>query len=707
MINHLCDDEFFRFFTISQQGESKLKKKALFRFALALVTASCAVSNAAGQQPSVPKEPTNAAQIESQSGRSSSGPVQQRQAGLPPPYYDYSYGSETSSSRTLSVEQAVSLALENAASLRQAQIDEQSAGEDVKQARTALFPQFNMPLTYWGTTPSTIRRPGDPLTFSFVSSSAINESVGLMSATGTIDIAGRLTAVLHRSRALLAAAHEGALVARRNLVLATIDAYYGLVFTRQRRRLADEALALAESFVTVTEEQLKRGTVEESDVLRARSAAHSRRDELSQARLVESIAMSQLRVLTGVDYGTYIAVMRMTEHVPRVSDFLDYREDSIMARPELAQLDAQRHAALEDARAARRELRPQLTYTLNAGFDAANFKPLGRYSGGDAIITLNVPIFNFGVSKSRATQARLRARSLDVQHENAVRRLRQEFYASRAGALSALDRIGDTIEAAMAAQKNLNLLFERYRSKKASLLEVIDAESNYSATRLAYYQAIVDYHSARARLEVDPTQIFGKSTSQITQPGPKTSQSCTLTREQAPEIGGLRLGMTEAQVKQLAPGIQISSANELGLSHTELRGAAIGKLAAGSFFEGVESIALEFTDGRLSFVRVAYPLTSKWTSKDEFLSVMAPRLQIRGEWQPFYDWQNKDVRDAEDLRDLAIECGSFRLSVGIGIEGVGGDQTPHYELDDLAAAQIVKAREEERSRRQEQQKPKP
>ena len=708
MINHLCDKECFRFFTIIQQGESKLKKKALIRLAWVLVTASSAVSNAVGQQPSVLNEPTNAAQIEPQSGRSSSGPVQQRQAGLPPPYYDYSYGSETSSSRTLSVEQAVNLALENAASLRQAQFDEQSAGEDVKQARTALLPQFNMPLTYWGTTPSTVRQPGDPLTFSFASSSAINESVGLMSTTGTIDIAGRLTAVLHRSRALLAAAHAGTLAARRNLVLATIDTYYGLVLMRQRRRLADEALALAESFVTVTEDQFKHGNGEETDVLRARSAAHSRRDELSQARLAESVVMSQLRVLTGVDYGVYIAVVRLTENVPRTSDFLDYHEDVIMSRPELAQLDAQKRAALEDARAARRELRPQLTYTVNAGFDAANFKPLGRYSGGDAIVTLNVPIFNFGASKSRTTQARLRARSLDVEHENAVRGLRQEFYAARAGALSALDRISDTIEAATAAQKNLDLMFERYRVKKASLLEIIDAQSNYSATRLAYYQAIADYHSSRARLEVDPTQMFGKPAPPTVQPEIKPSLICALTAEQAPEIGGLRLGMTVTQAKQLAPGIQISSANELGVSNAELKGDAIGKLpSAGSFFDGVESIALEFTDGRLSYVRVAYPLTSKWTSKDEFLASIAPRFQIREKWMPFYDWQNKDVRDAEDLRDSAIECGGFRLSVGIGIEGVGGDQTPHYELDDMTAARIVRAREEERSRREQQQKPKP
>jgi outer membrane protein TolC len=692
------------------QGDPVMKKHRLICFSLTLIIAISAVVNSVGQQPTLVREatlPATNSATQSPAGPDRGGQLQQRPDQWPP-YYDYPYASETTSSRTLSIEQAVALALDNAASLRQAQFDELSANEDVKLARTALLPQFNMPLTYWGTTPSMVRQPGDPLTFSFVSSVAINNSTGLIRTTGTIDIAGGLRAAVHRSRALLAAAHAGTMAARRTLVLATIDAYYGLALTRQRRRLADEALSLAEGFLSVIEEQGKRGAAEETDVLRARSAARSRRDELAQAQFAESFAMSQLRILTGVDYATYIAVVRLTENVPQATDLLGYREDTIMSRPELAQLDAQKRAAIEDARAARRELFPQLSYTLNAGFDAANFKPLGRYAGGDAIVTLNVPIFNFGASKSRATQAELRGRSLDAQRENEVRQLKQEFYAARAGALSAVDRIGIAMQAATAAQQNMTLMFERYRSKKTSLLEIIDAESNYSATRLEYYQAIADYHSARARLDVDPTQMFGKQAPPAIQPESKTPPPCSLGREQAPRIAELYLGMTESQMKQLAPGIQISAANELGVSNAQLRAADIGKLAdAGSFFEGVESIALEFTDSRLSFIRVSYPVTSKWASKDEFLSLMAPKFLIRGDWKPFYDWRNKDVRDAEDLRDLAIECEGFRLSVGIGIEGVGGDQTPHYELDDLAAAQLVKGREEQRSLREEQQKPKP
>ena len=671
-----------------------MKKTALIRLSITLMVGFSTVSNSLGQQPG--------ALVSTAPTQSAAAPGQTQQPSPPLlPYYDYSYGSKTTSDRKLSVEQAVTLALDNAASLRQAQFDEESAREDVKQGRSAMLPQFNMPLTYWGTTPSQVRQPGDPLIASFVAASAINESIGWLNTTGTIDIAGKLRAELNRSRALLTAAHAGTMTARRNLVLATIDAYYNLALTRERRNLADEALALAEGFLSSLEDQQKSGAPVEVDVLRARSAARSRRDELAQAQFAESLAMSQLRVLTGVDYSVHINVPRLSAGELQVTGIPAYQEDSIMSRPELAQLDAQKHAALLDARAARRELWPQLTYTLSAGFDAANFKPLGRYSGGSALITLNIPIFNFGASKSRATQAELRAQSLDVQRNNQVLQLKQEFYAARAGALSALDRTKFAAQAAGAAQRNLSLIFDRYRSNKATLLEILDAQADYSATRLEYYQAIIDYHSARARLELDPTEMFGRPAGPVIQPETKVSAPCTLGRDQAPRLDRIYLGMTEAQIKQVVPGLQIGPANELGVSDAEVKAADILALAGSSpAFEGVESIALKFTDGRLSYVRVAYPQTNRWGGKFEFVSALTSKLSVKGEWKPFYDWRNKEVRDAEDLTDMAVECEGFRLAGGLGLEAVGGEQTPHFDLDDLTAASIVKQREDEKRRKE-------
>ena len=111
--------------------------------------------------------------------------------------------------RSLTVDEAVQLALKQANAYQQTQFDERVAAEDVKQSRTAFLPRFTVPLTYFGTTPSQVRNAGDPLIASYVSSSAINETIGLFNTAGEVDISGRLRAALRRNRNLLAAAHAG------------------------------------------------------------------------------------------------------------------------------------------------------------------------------------------------------------------------------------------------------------------------------------------------------------------------------------------------------------------------------------------------------------------------------------------------------------------------------------------------------------------
>lgn len=408
----------------------------------------------------------------------------------------------------MTLEESIQLALKQTSSFEQSQFDERIAREDVRQARAAFLPRLTAPLTYFGTTPSRVRSVGEPLTFSYVSSSAINETIALLNAGGEIDLSGRLRAALRRSHELLAAASAGTQVARRELVVNTVDAYYGLVLARQKRRLAEETLSLAEGFVKVAQGIAERGEDETggADVLRARAQVVQRRDELQQARAGEAAAMDVLRVLTGVEFNTQISVASINENLPTVSDFESYTEEQIRTRPELAQIEAQRRAALADARAARADRLPQMTYNVNGGFDASDIHQLNRFAGGSAIVTLTIPVFDWGASRSRETQAQLHAEQLSSQRELTMRQLRQEFYTARASAISALARIREAQSGVSAAQQNLTLIFARYRVKKASITDVVDAQAAYADARMAYAQAISDYHTARIRLEANPGQ---------------------------------------------------------------------------------------------------------------------------------------------------------------------------------------------------------
>ena len=199
----------------------------------------------------------------------------------------------------LTRDEAARLALAQASAFQTARYSEQIAEEDVRQARAAFLPRITAPstVTYNSPTLGPVAR-GTPRSdrFSFIAANAVIEYESLVGAGGEIDIAGRLRAALRRSVALLEAARAGTEIARRTLLQAVDDAYYGLALAITKRRSAELSLRAAEEFARVTDLMFNAGEVAQVDSTRAKVQVASRRDELEQARVNEAVAAGGLRV---------------------------------------------------------------------------------------------------------------------------------------------------------------------------------------------------------------------------------------------------------------------------------------------------------------------------------------------------------------------------------------------------------------------------
>jgi outer membrane protein TolC len=113
---------------------------------------------------------------------------------------------------------------------------------------------------------------------------------------------------------------------------------------------------------------------------------------------------------------------------------------------------------------------------------------------------LNIPIFDWGASRSREQQARLRVDIAENERTLALRGFSQQFYAAQAQAANAATRIGIAREGVVKAQDNLSSSIARYRAGEAQIVEVTDAQTTLVMQRSSLYQAIFDYQTALARL---------------------------------------------------------------------------------------------------------------------------------------------------------------------------------------------------------------
>ena len=402
----------------------------------------------------------------------------------------------------ISLDEVLRLANTQASSFQSAAINERIAAEDVRQAQAAFLPKVSAPLSYIYTTPALGLPPGEPRTPSFISADAIGVTDALVNVAGDFDIAGRLRASLARNRALLAAARAGADVAKRALAQAVVEAYYGLALANAQRRGAKENLDAAQKFEDITALLLSGGEVASVDLTRAHLQTRARRDEFERAQANEEVAAGALRVFVGYEFSRPINTTDLTLEIPIDSDYSQFKADEVSRRPEFIQIEQQLRAARQEIRIARADRFPSLSYSINGGFETDSLKQprLKEHTGVSAAISFSIPIFDWGATRSREQQARLRVELAENERTIALRGFTQQFYAARAQVDSAARRIGLAREGVTKAQENVAASIARYRAGEAPIVEVTDAQTTLVEQRNALYQAIFDYQTALARL---------------------------------------------------------------------------------------------------------------------------------------------------------------------------------------------------------------
>ena len=411
----------------------------------------------------------------------------------------------------INIDQALQMTFQQVSTYNQTQLNERTATQDILQAKAALYPRISANPTIVFTSPSlantNVNGTGHPA--SFLGANAITEYQGLVTAAGEIDTSGRLRATIKRNQALLDAARSGTEVARRNLVAALNETYLNLGLASLKKRAAEENLRVAVDFENLTKLLAEGGEIPPIDAVRAEVQTAARRDELAQAELAEQQAADSLRVFIGYDYSRPVSITDLLMEVPAPTEVEQLTADNqINTRPEIRQIDAQQRAAEEDIKIAQALRRPQVTYIFDGGFisDSLLPKPIYKTFGVRATVGVTIPIFDFGISRSRETQAKIQAQVLEQSKTFTTRMLAQQFRSNELQARSARDRIRLIGESIKKAEQVVEVSLLRYRAGEAQITEVTDAQTQLINQRAALYQAIYDYQVALARLR----QAVGK-----------------------------------------------------------------------------------------------------------------------------------------------------------------------------------------------------
>ena len=125
-------------------------------------------------------------------------------------------------------------------------------------------------------------------------------------------------------------------------------------------------------------------------------------------------------------------------------------------------------------------------------------------------VTLNIPLWNWGSTRSKVKQAELRAEQaqsdLTIAEKQAKANLRSAYLEARA----AQEQIDSLRSSSDLSAESLRLTLLRYQAGEANVLELVDAQNTLATARNAYADGLARYRLALAAIET-LTGIFNEA----------------------------------------------------------------------------------------------------------------------------------------------------------------------------------------------------
>lgn len=271
---------------------------------------------------------------------------------------------------------------------------------------------------------------------------------------------------------------------------------------RRAESLVDETAGNVKLFERLREQaahQQQAGTGTRLDTTRADVQLSRQRQALVAAQTQRDTARLALLHAIGADLASAVVLADRPEPLPGAVPTVEAAiETARRRRPELRAIDESLVAARLTLSAARGERWPRLSAQAQGGYNGNHLGDLSwtRLVGG----SISLPLYSGGETAAKIEEARLNERSLEIQREEADRRIQEEVRRDLLAYRSAESREKLAEENARLASDELTLATDRFVNGVSSSVEVDNAQTSVASARDARVAALADREQARIEL---------------------------------------------------------------------------------------------------------------------------------------------------------------------------------------------------------------
>ena len=297
--------------------------------------------------------------------------------------------------------------------------------------------------------------------------------------------------------------------AESEVVLQSLQAYYGVILAGSLVEVYQEAMELAERNLRQVESFKQVGTATELAVMQARTRYFETIPQLESARNQQKLAENQLKMLLNIASEDSILIKEtLSEHKflgsyakLQVEEYKSLARDN---RAELEQIKSQNKAVGQQKLLASSQFMPQIVLTASRNFYAYNddwWINSDEFEAFNSVgLVVQMPLFNGGSRWYNVKQAGYAKKKMALALDLTINQVELEAEQAYYNYIDARDNLKSQEEALTTSEESLRLANLYFEEGMVTQTEVLNAQLSYTRNKVALTSGIFNYNTSQLAL---------------------------------------------------------------------------------------------------------------------------------------------------------------------------------------------------------------
>ncbi|HXH11836.1 MAG TPA: TolC family protein [Alphaproteobacteria bacterium] len=413
-------------------------------------------------------------------------------------------GGDQQAPEQLTLQQALSLALQHSPDVAAAERRLEAARALVSEAEAGFYPKINVSEQYTDTNNpvsafmSVLNQRRFSFDFDFNHPRSTENFNTRLSLTQPLFNGGRTIIARRIARTTVERSADDLRRVHHDLMFEVTQAYFVVLQAQELVTVQREAVAQVEAQLALAKARFGAGTAVRSDVLSVDVRLAEVREELIKAQNRLALAQAAFNAILGIELERPVALNPESRVDALEARLEEVREAAMERRPEVARLRKERVIGEERLRLARAEYLPTLNVVAAYDLDSQNFSRLE--DSWQVGVALHLNLFDGFATAAKVRQAGHNLEEIKALERRLALDIQLEAKEAFLSVQEARDRIRVAAKSVRQAEESLRIIETRYRGEIALVTELIDAQVALTGARTRLVTARFAEQIALARL---------------------------------------------------------------------------------------------------------------------------------------------------------------------------------------------------------------